>query len=411
MDSVRVFDYGGGTLRQATISLESRRLVGKPDVVRNIRFRNAREFAQSVVGCLKSVPAGQRDVVISFAGPVSEDGRRIVKFTNQGGVSEMDIPISNMVERPFGGRLRVTWINDGVSGVYAEASDQGALGRVKESGYVLALIVGNGVGGRMARKEGGGKLSLVPGAFEVGHVRVFRDTLDEVRLTPLLLGRKIECGCGIRGDLDKGARPCFETLVRGPALEELFRRFFACCATAAASSAGAPPLQKRIDRFFPAVPLTAREVRTNPLVRAVLKRVRADAASRKLTEGWPALRVVSRYVTNQDVEAVQSATNHREPLTTAVLSRVGRLFACRLDMLQGRFDKPIAFALIGGVGCNMGRHLIPHIEAGIRRITRTHQRAAWVKGPTLAVGRFPPDETNLYGSFYYWLSHFGAGQG
>jgi len=409
MDSVRVFDYGGGTLRQATISLKSQRLVGPPDVVRNIRFRNAREFAQSVVGCLKSVPPGQRDVVISFAGPVSEDGRRIIKFTNQGGVTEMNIPVSDMVEAPFGGRLRVTWINDGVSGVYAEASDQGALGKVKEGGYLLALIVGNGVGGRMARKESGGRLKLVSGAYEVGHTRVFRDTLDEVQLTPLLLGRKIECGCGIRGDLDKGARPCFETLVRGPALQDLFRRFFACCATAAASSAGAQRLQKRIDRFFPAVPLTPQEVKANPLVRAVLRRVKADTALRKLTAGWPALRVVSSCITNQDVEAVQSATNHREPLTTAVLARVGRLFACRLDMLQGRFDKPIAFALIGGVGCHMGRHLIPHIEAGLRRITRNHQRAAWVKGPTLAVGKFPPDETNLYGSFYYWLSHFGGG--
>ncbi|MCX7826178.1 MAG: ROK family protein [Verrucomicrobiae bacterium] len=411
MDSVRVFDYGGGTLRQATISLKSRRLVGRPDVVRNIRFRDAAEFARSVVGCLQSVPAGQRDVVISFAGPVSEDGRRIVKFTNQGGVSEMNIPISDMVEAPFGGRLRVTWINDGVSGVYAEASSQGALGKVKEGGYVLALIVGNGVGGRMARKEAGGKLTLVPGAFEIGHVRIARDTLDEVQLTPLLLGRKIECGCGIRGDLERGARPCFETLVRGPALQDLFRRFFACCAVSAASSVGAPPLQKRIDRFFPAVPLTPQEVKTNPLVRAVLRRVRTDAALRKLTKNWPALRVVAHCVTNQDVEAVQSATKNREPLSRAMLSRVGRLFACRLDLLQGRFDKPIALALIGGVGCNMGPHLIPHIEAGIRRITATHQRSAWVKGPTLAVGRFPADETNLYGSFYYWLSHFGSGEG
>ncbi|MFA5104908.1 MAG: hypothetical protein WC527_07010 [Candidatus Margulisiibacteriota bacterium] len=245
----------------------------------------------------------------------------------------------------------------------------------------------------MNRKTSSG-LEEVPGGFEVGHFLIPRNMLFNLGLLGLL-DKRIECGCGIVGDQEQGTAVCMEAVTKGPALEEIFRRFLASI-----KIIGGGPTYG-----FPRISLLPSEISRNDLIRGILE----NHGESSLLESDPeiALRKAAQLVTNVDVASVLNQTNFQEPLCRMILEREAALLAYRLAVLQRGLDNlgPVTFALIGGVGrSNIGHALVNMMTEYTANLRKLGQVPVWGQDSKFAVGEFPSDETNLWGNVFWMLN-------
>ena len=346
---IATFDIGGGTFRSGVFTLGSGRAVSleSPPQARQLRFNNAADLINSSYRMAREfISAEQHSCVFSFAGPVNTDLGTIVKLTNHG-VEERDIPFAESISGLFmqndSRNIRVKVINDGEAGAYAEFGSQGALGDLNDGDLGMALIWGNGIGGRLYQKAGN-RIIPVPGAFEPGHYLIDGSSLldfgiDQEATSEFAAG--LSCGCGIAPSVQRGVNSlCMEAVLKGPSLQTLF----------------------------------------------------SLAAGRSID-----LRdVASSFLTGAD-----------DPIIDGVLSAAAKILASRLEAMQRGFDDlaPITFALIGGVGVNLGKWIVPNMEVLSRSMKIQDQKPVWAQTPRYVVGAFPSDETNLWGNIFYGLAH------
>ena len=347
---IATFDIGGGTFRSGVFTLGSGRMVSleSPPAARQLQFNNSSDLVSSCYEMSRGIIApSQASCVFSFAGPVNTELGTIVKLTNHRGVEESNIPFAESVSRLFrqndSRNIRVTVINDGESGGYAEFSHQGALANLNDGDLGMALIWGNGIGGRLYQKSGN-RINSVPGAFEPGHYLLDISVLSEFGLSAeeaSTFAFSLSCGCGVAPSVENGIKGvCLESVIKGPSLQDLL----------------------------------------------------------SMAKGE-----------NTDTRNVAAAllAGENDPLRDRVLSAAGRIMAQRLEAMQRGYDDrgPISFALIGGVGVNLGRWIVPHMKEQSRFITEINQRPVWGLSPRYTVGAFPSDETNLWGNIFYGLAH------
>lgn len=346
---IATFDIGGGTFRSGVFSLGSggRVSLESPPQARQLRFNNAADLINSSYRMARDfISPEQHSCIFSFAGPVNTDVGTIVKLTNHG-VEERDIPfaesISGLFRQNDSRNIRVTVINDGESGGYAEFSPQGALAGLNDGDLGMALIWGNGIGGRLFQKAGK-RISAVPGAFEPGHYLLDTSVLSEFGLSAeeaSIFTLSLSCGCGVAPSVEDGIKGvCLESVIKGPSLQDLL----------------------------------------------------------SMAKGE-----------KTDTRAVAAAllAEENDPQRDRVLSAAGRIMAQRLEAMQRGYDDrgPISFALIGGVGVNLGRWVVPHMKEQSRFMTEINMRPVWGLPPRYTVGAFASDETNLWGNIFYGLAH------
>ncbi|MFA5097527.1 MAG: hypothetical protein WC490_02740 [Candidatus Margulisiibacteriota bacterium] len=345
-DRIATFDIGGGTVRSGVFRLEAGRRPVLEEAFRiEQRYANSADLIRDCyVFAEATMPAEQSSCVFSFAGPVDTGRGTIVKLTNHVGVEERHIPFASSVSGLFrencGRGVEVTVINDGESGAYAEFSPQGALARLKDGDLGMALIWGNGIGGRLYQKRGNG-IAKVPGAFEPGHFLMSRTLLNALGMPDMSI--PASCGCQVTPNLSPAhfENYCMESVIKGPSLQKLISEF------------------------------AGRELKLEDVPAA-------------LSKGIP---------------------DGRDLGILDALGTAGRILAHRLEALQRGYDDmgAISFALIGGVGVNLGQCIIPSMDDYSHKMASSLQKPAWAQTPNYYIGAFPSDQTNLWGNIFYQL--------
>jgi len=379
-----MIDAGGGTLRigfgkteQSGGACAIERLN-----VSQLRLGSTDELVGLVAQSLSSgIPADQAKVIFSIAGPVNKDGRILLALTNHSGVEETNIPVAEMVEASLkestGRDIELEMINDGAAGAWAEFGPGGALENVPIGYPGMAIIIGNGVGGRMYSMEEGG-ISQLPGADEPGHWVVNSQIVRPMGLDKLV-ATELECGCGRKGNIRDIA--CFETLTKGPAIESMFRKFLRKVSIGMRTLQEEETALQHMDRNFPNVMITTEEASGHELLN------RGDI------------------VTNKDVSAFLAKNPEGDLLTEVFFSRIAKLFVARMADLQHNFNSlgPITFTFIGGIGCALGEYLIPLMERGFDEMKDKGHVVQWDHRPNLRASNHPADHTNLIGAYYYLI--------
>lgn len=408
----RFVDIGGGEQKVANVVLQE----GRPPEVIGLQvttqtFGSSSDLTAFCKAALTSAPADQKEFVIPIAGPVREDGRIIEKLTNHTGVTEPDVPLSHNLETALRNagiqNPDVTLVNDAVAAGYAETSPSGALGNVHE-GLVMSLIIGNGVGAGLFKIENG-KLVQLPGIHEFGHTPISWGTLAELRFAfpfkhrlgdeekSIFLPADLNCGCGRTGQFkglnplqlkDKSTDVCLETLLKGPAIEEHFRRFLLLVLIGRN-----PGFMER----FPISWMTEEELRGNALLSQVMERTNGN----KSLPFFEYLKYVSEKITNRDVSAALGHSS-QEPLSNAVLKPLSWVLAPEIERIQQRYNNlgPLSIVLVGGVGCHaMGQRIAYHMGKYSEEANRAFPQTA--HKPSYHSGAFPSNHTNLIGAAYY----------
>ncbi len=390
------FDLGGGTVRKGTFRTDRKGKVSMIDrpAVKELKFSSSRQLIGLAFEEAKKITDDQDTIIFPIAGPVDKDHKSIIKFPNQNGILQRNIPFAHELESRLSGsfrrKIRVVVINDGEAGAYAEFSPLGALAKLCDGDLGMAFIIGNGVGGRLYVKNGD-SIVPVPGAFEPGHRLVPKNLVKQLGYFDLL--RKpdenkltIKCGCGIKseisidGDNVSGNDICYETLVKGPALQKLFNRFIGAAGVKALDD---QPLRDRL-RSFPPM-LTYNELEKSPFF-------------------WHIFN--SRTIDNKEVSRILNESKRIDPISDTIFAKEGTILGYVFQKLQDGFNeysKPITFALTAGIGCNFGKYIIPHVRSYLANLRRFHQISSWAKTPMVTVGKLYSDETNLYGAMYYML--------
>lgn len=384
-----VADLGGGTLRIAVVALQRgvRPIVGGVRI-QKLKFTSAQEVIDHFFNELKSCDfSGQNRVVLSIAGPVDTAKGTIIKLTNHSKVDVLDIPLGTELARRlsvhFGKPIEVTLINDGEAGAWAEFNDGGALEALKPGELGMALIIGNGVGGRLYTRAENGDLVQVPGAFEPGHSPVDTHLLRELGLLDLLPA-SIKCGCDTVGI--KNTQPyCFESVANGPIMEAMVKEFLERITISRYAAPGALPNLFIKRGVFEA----------SSLVQAIVARTKLPSSS-------STAEYAGQY-TNADMTAALHK-DARDSLAARFLGQIGVLYARRLEGIQRGFDDKgsITFALIGGIGVNWGPGLVPTVNDAILKMHDVPREVpVWASTPRVVRGLFPSDDTNLVGNAYY----------
>jgi hypothetical protein len=390
------FDVGGGTGRRGNFNLRHRgtvSMIGKP-LVQELKFRSGRELIEHACEGAKEISENQNTIIYSIAGPVDNLHRTIVKITNQDGIEQKNIPFAEEVENRLsaaGVKNKIVYvINDGESAAYAEFSPLGILAKLNDGDLGMAVIIGNGVGGRLYMKKGD-RIVPVPGAFEPGHRLVPRQLVRQLGIVDLFHKPKndvirFNCGCGIKsevrinGDSLDGNDICYETLVKGPAFEKLFNRFLTAISI---NNNDSRPLRERLRSPRPT--MTFDEVNTSPFFWSV---------------------TYGHYVNNKELSRILSEVKGKEPISDTIFAKEGTILGYVFQKIQDGFNdyaNPITFALVAGVGGNFGKFIVPHVESYLGNMKRFNQISSWGKTPNVTVGKLPSDETNLYGDMFYML--------
>jgi hypothetical protein len=406
MEIYRHFDIGGGKFRKAAFNMYDRKisLRGKPVVIDNFKFNSQRDLLEQSYSAITQdvLNSKQRTFVYSVAGPISEDRRTIIKLTNHTKIEHTNIPFAESLESMYFSqhkkRINIVVINDGEAGAYAEFSPLGALSGLKDGELGMAFIIGNGVGGRLYKKIGDG-LEAVPGAFEPGHRPVPMNLLEQMNIIEMLQNPKtkkvsFKCGCGIKGGTSSGMDVCFESITKGPALKKMLNGFIRAIRI---SDEDPRPIIERLCGFPPI--LSSTELKQNPLLQHVVKKMNGDTFSLSMRSA------AKNIFTNEMMTRAMEKTNGKEPISNAVLSKEGALIARGVQLIQCGYTDPITFALIGGVGISLGKYIIPHINNYVNDLDVKHQKSVWTKKPVVVAGKFPSDETNLWGDMYYMINY------
>jgi len=397
----RVIDAGGGSFRVGNIRQEGNgapRMVSSPEVMR-LKFNNAKEIAGLASRALtEGLAPDQRHVVFSLAGPIDDGGTRLLKLTNHKGIDETDIPLSEMIEANFraatGREINLLLMNDGEAGAWAEFSADGALGHLKSAELGMALIIGNGVGGRLYKNSVLG-IESVYGGFEPGHSTVSFSLLRKLKMLDLVPDEK-ECGCGILGSREKKLEFCLESLSNGPTLQGTLRAFLE---KMNATSSCDLTMEMRMD-MFPRLAFTGEEIRANELMRVIFSRLGLKLEGKFLRQ---IIEVVAKEAINKDIGDAMKASNGKDVICRAILEREAALLASKMEIIQRGFDDAgsISFALIGGVGCGLGQFLVGPMDKYSAQLRHNKQVPQWSAVPKYLVGKYPADRTNLFGAYYY----------
>lgn len=379
-----VIDQGGGKARIGLVNQNSsgRAVFEQVPTVSELKLGSANELIGLVANAIsQGLPDDQAKVILSIAGPVSSDGRLLQKLTNHSGVEATNIPVSDMVERAYkdssGSDVELIMLNDGAAGAWAEFGPGGALENLPVGFLGMAMIIGNGVGGRMYMREENG-ISLMHGADEPGHWIVNSQIIRPSGLDKLV-DTELECGCGKNGHIRDIA--CFETLTKGPAIESMFRRFLSKLQIGARKLREGQSDFDHMSKAFPASTISRGEADRNPLF------------------------ALGQRVTNKDISAFLAGNPEGDLITEVFFSRIAKLFVARMADLQHNFNSlgPITFTFIGGIGCSMGEYLIPLMERGFDCMENKKHVSSWDNRPALRASKHPADHTNLIGSCYYLI--------
>lgn len=423
-------DFGGSTFRRQSFSLDfgSRKVTSLAQpVLQKVQFPNAREFASFVGNNLRELPADQTIVPFSFAGPVSAGGRVLLKYTNQQGIEERNIPFSELIEGSFFNaacrRIQVVLLNDCHAAGWAEVSPEGVAADLPVGAYVVPIVHGTGIGGRNLEIIKPHQIKAVDGLYEFGHFKIYPDLIRQTGLHSLIPEDDLTCGCGIAGSIKERRPFCLESLARGPAVRELFRKFLSNVTVMSGEkisqltyvndviltpNASLSPLWLLVDSFF-----------ESQLFQTVMEKRNISQPER--TGDWQTignqanwtLQKISRELELEDVTDALKASDGRDEIANGLLMRVAMLLAARFEAAQASFEKQLNFVLVGGVGCNLGPYLLPHIHNFIRQMGEMRWRSVWetetgefAKAPELkvVVGKFPADQTNLFGNAYYLMN-------
>ncbi|MFH1541947.1 MAG: hypothetical protein ABIE84_02525 [bacterium] len=385
---VTSLDIGGGNFRKGIHEVGGQRPRLVSLVSKELKFNSP---AQMIGACARALTAreleSQRTVVVSVAAALKEGTGVIKKLTNHQALEVRDIPfgpeLSKALSKKVGREIEVVVINDGVAGGWAEFSPEGAMADLPEGSLGMALIIGNGVGGRLFRKVGSG-IEPVVGGFEPGHFAIPFSIMEELEITGYY-GFDAQCGCGITGNTNRKESICLERLINGPEMGRLIGLVMR-------EIVGNLPIE---------------EILANRIVQHVYAKLGKPLDNR--IRPWTAADVVWQNFGNEDVTAVLQATQGREPVLKDFLRIQATLLAHRLEVLQRAFDDqgPITFAFIGSVGHYWGEYLIPHLQAASESLRGVAYRQVtdWAEQPQYRVGKLPPHETNVVGNLYYLLHH------
>ncbi len=399
---VVVASVGGGTMGRALATVSNGRVVKmeavtKIDMKFSTRAGLVDAFRSNLTMAGHTFAEQNGNAVISVAGPVTKDGRGIIRLTNHGGVKFEDLTtLADDVEKGLG--IKIKFVNDGTIANFCEVMPGGVLEGVGTGKNLASLIVGNGIGMRMVMTTDDG-LQPVGGGDEAGHTKMSVMFLSSARFGFLkhFLPSRLACGCGAAASLDSyGDQICVEALANGPALQGMFRKMFSLITI---NDAVTGLLSQRLMSFCPE--LTSREVLDSQMVQA-------GCAREGISIDQTARQVLDDLSVKFSPKAIGGAP-WTDPIAQAIYQKEGILLGWLLMNLQERFlPDPLNIALVSGIGKNHGHRILPFAmdfmrSMGVGATTEDYaasarQVSSWVPMPNVLVGNRPSDEQDYYGA-------------
>jgi hypothetical protein len=408
-------DFGGSTFRKMGFEYHPGerqvRLAETPLVIKT-QFTSARQLGTFIGQNLGKLPAGQNIVPISFAGPVAKDMRTLLKYTNQTGMVERNIPFADIIEASYkeatGFDITVFLLHDCLAAAWAIANKGGVLAEAKIGTWFNPIVHGTGVGGQNYEIIQPGVVAFHDGNFEFGHEPIAWDLLEELQLADIMAPTQT-CGCERQADRNARIPLCFELAAAGPAIQRYGRTIFGNIKLIGA--AGNKSLKSKTDDLA-RLQLSPAELVELGLTRQVLTRInRTDLLiPEKAAE---ALELVIENIDAPDFTNDLRASDGVKYTAGAVIARVARLFAHRLAQAQAHHLNRLNFVFVGGAGINLGPFMFPHIHDEVARMNAQKRRCVWdiERHPdlTIMIDTFPADVTNSAGAIY-WLMNYEDAQ-
>jgi len=385
-------------------------LSGQTDkqLLQSLFLRKKKHYSQ-VLGFYDDVEAMARTViakdqkrfVISVAAEMK--GSVIQALTNHG--LKDPIHLKEEMERRLPGRT-FELIGDAVSSTWAESGPAGALHDLTENSLFGSMIYGTGVGFNLFRKVNGIPVP-VPGVYAFGHFNISPSHLSLLGMAGLLDGKDFTCGCTMEKPAHlKHADICFESIVRGSELQDLFGRFIRSLAVGSAFH----PLPNSDEQWRTSLTgwqMKKDEIISNPLFRQIFARENKPVGDNP----EDILAFAAEHIDNCDVTAALQETKGNEWISKLILSKVGALFAIRMQQVESQWtpsqQQPINVALVGSIGHYMGPFLTDHIRNYAEGYLYAQGRKpVWVKPEFItkfATGKIHPDEIDARGCLEYHL--------
>lgn len=394
LKKIGVLSIGGTNIRRAQYSLDAdgRTALARPIVSDAKKYSELKPFYDDMETNVRDVLGeGQNRFVIDVAAEVKGD--TIQALTNHG--LKMQIPLVKEMEERF---PKVTFhvIGDVTAATFAECGEGGALAGLPEGSLCGAMVWGTGVGFNLYRMTGGTPRP-VEGVYAFGHEPVPASLMKKLGMEGMLGNKLFQCGCGRTGKLADNEDPCFESVVSGPGIESLFKTFLERLAVRPVTNIQGKDGEKAWE-----VSLAGRDIAlkdaANPLIGTIL-------------DAHGLLHHAADNIKNSHIARALALTGGKEPICNLLLSKIGALFAYRMQQVESQFASvhgPLNVAFVGSVGHHIGPYAIPHIRAFAEQYLYTDGRKpVWLKPEHItnySVGNIDPEEADLRGCLEYYFA-------